>query len=111
MNDAHNLPDPVLEQNPQAKLKRWWLFGSPMFYPQGGMQDFVQSYDTAAEALEAAKTQEFADRYAHYPLYNRLEWFHIFDSETHVIVIVDGDHLGPPADVGPVISMMTKEAG
>lgn len=36
-------------------MKRYWLFTFPTFYPSGGMDDFVNSYDTAEEAIQAAK--------------------------------------------------------
>jgi len=36
------------------KVKRYMVFGSAAYYPSGGWGDFVNSFDTEAEAIACA---------------------------------------------------------
>lgn len=54
-------------------MKRYLLFTGGSHYPKGGWEDFHGSYDTTAEAWQAAANSE-------------LDWWHIVDTETMAIV-------------------------
>lgn len=47
---------------------RYMLFAGYNYYPQGGMNDFISSYDTMVKAIEA--------------LTGRHAWFNVLDTET-----------------------------
>jgi hypothetical protein len=58
-------------------MKRYWLFQFDQYYPQGGMNDFVESFDSLEEAL------------VHYKkLKNHFkgDYYHIFDSQNQTII-------------------------
>lgn len=57
-------------------MKRFEVFGRDIYHAGGGMEDFLQDFDTLAEAL---------------PLVNKLAgeiygWAHVWDGETREIV-------------------------
>lgn len=56
-------------------MKRFMLFFGDRYYPQGGMRDFIGSYNTIEEAVEKTLDQ-----------INDYDWFHIYDIETQEIV-------------------------
>ena len=52
-------------------MRRYLLFGGAIYYPFGGWDDFVDSYDSVAESIAALGA---GDR--------RYDWFHVVDSQT-----------------------------
>ena len=54
------------------KVKNFILFGGDRYYPSGGWEDYVNSYETLEEARMYAK-----DRY---------DWWHVLDLTTKTIV-------------------------
>ena len=57
-------------------MKRYWLFFGSDYYPNGGMSDFRDSFDTQEEAVHCV-LQKFDTGF---------EWFHVYDSQEGVIV-------------------------
>ena len=57
-------------------MKRYLLFAGDDYYPAGGWGDFVDSYDSVAEAIAALGA---GDR--------RYDWFHVVDSQTGKIEV------------------------
>lgn len=39
--------------NTGETMKRYWLFGWDFYYPSGGMDDFIEAFETLEEAKEA----------------------------------------------------------
>lgn len=67
-------------------MKRYMLFAGDSYYAKGGMQDFIGTYDTLAEALlksegcwEYCSVQEKEFWY-------EWDWYHVYDSHYGVIV-------------------------
>lgn len=58
--------------------KRFWVFSGMVYYPAGGMSDFIASYDTKEEALSDANYVNGQDKKSY-------EWSHIYDSESDTI--------------------------
>lgn len=56
-------------------MKPYWLFAGNIYYPSGGMGDFVGSFDTLEEAKNADRPGE--------PGYR---WAHIYDADSGAIV-------------------------
>jgi hypothetical protein len=56
--------------------KRFMLFMGDGYYPLGGMEDFVNSYDSFEEARKAMDKILVKDT---------RDWAHIYDTETKVI--------------------------
>ena len=52
-------------------MKRYWLFGSFVYYSTGGMCDFLGSFGSAEEASAAANDLMEAEK---------IEWWHVFDT-------------------------------
>ena len=73
-------------------MKRFWLFGAAAGnYARGGLADLIGSFDTTAEAQQAAaKDWEYSDNSGTYQLW----WFHIADMETQQVVVAKGQALG-----------------
>lgn len=74
----------------KGKMKRFMLFVGQSFYANGGFLDFVDSFDSAQEAVDCAVSKYdppdgmFAD-----------EWWHVVDIETQQIVAKqEGDYCG-----------------
>jgi len=63
-------------------MKRFVLFGGPVYYAAGGFSDFVGSFDTVDEARHVAETKicEVISPEL------ECEWWHIFDMVEHKIV-------------------------
>lgn len=57
-------------------MKRYWLFSGQIYYPGGGMDDFIGSYDTVDEAKAVFPAE---DDY-------RYSWAHIFDFEKELVI-------------------------
>ena len=53
-------------------IRRYLLFAGDRYYPAGGWNDFVDSFDTKEEALERAWEA----------LSGMFDWYHIIDHET-----------------------------
>lgn len=58
-------------------MKRFLLFKGDDYYPQGGFDDFVGSYDTVDEAMDAHKPES-------------CQWAHVADSLEWSIVAKSG---------------------
>lgn len=56
-------------------MKRFCVFAFGMYYPQGGMNDFLGSYETEAEAHKAILTAEN---------YEEFDEAHILDIKTEL---------------------------
>lgn len=63
------------------KLKRYWLFLCPCYYPSGGMDDFIMSFDTIKGAVQFSQTW-VADDDIRYDLTTRED---IKDARGHII--------------------------
>lgn len=57
-------------------MKRYWLFYGMTYYPNGGMKDFVNSFDD----LEGAKEKGIS-------LLEYCEWAQIYDSKKEKIIL------------------------
>jgi hypothetical protein len=66
---------------PVPCMHRFWLFAGRTCYPLGGMADFQGTYPSLEEAKESSAANLLRDYRG-----NRLEWWHIFDSETLEVV-------------------------
>lgn len=55
-------------------MKRYMLFAGDNYYPLGGMEDFVDSFDTIEETFNHPRSS------------NERGWFHIYDLELQEIV-------------------------
>lgn len=53
-------------------MKQFLLFAGPRYYPGGGWQDFVDSFDTLEEAVVVGTPDE--DDWG--------KWFHVIDATT-----------------------------
>jgi hypothetical protein len=62
----------------EIDMNRFFLFAGCDFYPQGGMHDFIGSFTTFGDAYAAAKA-------CLAPGDDQCEWWHILDTETHMI--------------------------
>lgn len=71
--DRYDKPGPL--------VGRFLLFGGCKYYPSGGMDDLIGSYDTEAECV-AAVDAHGAGKHA----YEHFDWWHIYDSESGKIV-------------------------
>lgn len=67
-------------------MKRYLLFAGDDYYPQGGMSDFVDSFNTPQEAY---------DSYA--PKYNA--WYQIVDYQTLEVIYNDTDKPFIPSSI------------
>lgn len=65
-------------------MKRFWLFIGADYYPGGGMNDFISSFDTLDEATKASVN---SDSGLTYDCSN--DWCHVFDTETKQIFYRD----------------------
>lgn len=54
-------------------MKRYLVFGSSIYYPAGGWEDFLEAYDT----LEQAQARKDA-----YEAESQYQWSHVVDTET-----------------------------
>lgn len=55
-------------------MKRYWAFAGPYYYPGGGMEDFVNDFDSFEEARSAAR--------------GSFDWGHVFDSSARSLIQV-----------------------
>jgi hypothetical protein len=70
-----------------VKLKRFLLFAGVAYYPMGGWEDFIDSFDTLEEAVACGKLRQ-----------QRREWWHVVDLEKGEVV--DDDEMFP-TEPGP----------
>ena len=64
--------------NKMTKLKRYLLFAGDYYYPSGGMNDFVDSFDSIEEAV-AQHDKNFID-----------SWKHVYDCvEVRTVLVFD----------------------
>lgn len=61
---------------------RFWLFAGDNHYPNGGMEDFKDSFDNLDEALKEANK---LNSLTNFKLY---DWYHIYDSENRKVLNV-----------------------
>jgi hypothetical protein len=61
-------------------MKRYLIFGGDHFYAMGGFHDFLSSHDVISDAMRCVK--QYPEGY--------VQWWHIFDSESHEIVAYSG---------------------
>lgn len=59
----------------KSTAKKFWLFAGPRYYPLGGWLDFVNSYDSLAEA------EAYVTAYLDYNEDN-WHWWHVVNAET-----------------------------
>lgn len=52
-------------------MKRYLLFAGSLYYPSGGWDDFIASFDTVDECVARAKTDPYS-----------MDWWHILDTTT-----------------------------
>ena len=60
-------------------IKRYLLFAGYSYYPAGGWNDFVDSYDTREEAEQSAKNICLLEEYT-IPT-GKYDWCHVIDSQ------------------------------
>lgn len=58
-------------------MKRYLLFGGTCYYPLGGFNDFVRSFDNLHESISFARESV--------ELNDDDGWWHVFDSEKKII--------------------------
>jgi hypothetical protein len=58
-------------------MKRYWLFYYDAYYPLGGMDDFIESFDSLEEAIDYSKNLEISPSDSYYQ---------VFDSHINEIV-------------------------
>lgn len=63
-------------------MKQYLVFSGNIFYPSGGMEDYVTSYDTLEDAKAYVKSWQRPFQ---------MEWWHIADRDTCEIVWRDID--------------------
>lgn len=63
-------------------MKRYLVFAGPVYYPLGGMDDFVEDYDFIDPALDRAKEEKNRDTYGS-PEYL---WAQVYDTKTREII-------------------------
>jgi hypothetical protein len=69
----------------EAPVKRYLLFAGETYYPSGGWDDFIASFDTVAEARDAGIQHT-----------ERFGWFHIIDATTGTemkSILIEGNAL------------------
>lgn len=66
--------------------KRYWLFAGYECYPNGGMRDFIGSYDTVEDAEYALSNYSHELDYMH----DEFDWFEVLDSKKMKIVHAQG---------------------
>lgn len=67
----------------EIPYKRYWVFGFSEYYPSGGMQDFVGSFDTVEEAREYVKDPKtYAELMGLTDRHYSQEYYDIVDSTT-----------------------------
>jgi len=74
-------------------MEKYLVFSFEHYYPTGGMNDFVESFDT----LEAAEIY-ISERKEKYP--NEDEYFQIFNLETRLLI--DYDRMNGPITKGTI---------
>lgn len=65
-------------------MKRFIAFAGSCYYPSGGMQDCIGSFDDVDTAVDACKG--FVEAEGHYRY-----WWHVWDSESMAVVGDDTD--------------------
>lgn len=68
-------------------MKRYLAFTGHVYYPSGGMEDFVGDFDSITEAQEAIIKE--ITQYRLDPDW-RYDWYHIYDAELKQIIEKDG---------------------
>lgn len=67
-------------------MKRYLAFNGSVYYPSGGIDDFLGDFETIEEAIEAVteKVMEDQDHYEDEDVEDRWKyaWAHVWDSET-----------------------------
>lgn len=68
-------------------MSRYLLFFGPVYYPCGGMEDFLGSYEDITEAIKIAESKA-KEEYPDCPW--KFNWSHIWDCDRKAIVWEDG---------------------
>lgn len=63
-------------------MKRFITFTGNTYYPSGGANDFLDSFDTADEAILEGKKACGEDC--------TIDWWHVYDTEENKIIYPDG---------------------
>jgi hypothetical protein len=65
-------------------MKRYLAFYGSVYYPSGGMEDFIGDYDTEKDALNAITEKLNTDKDYYDTEEKRWQycWAHIYDTET-----------------------------
>jgi len=59
-------------------MKQYLLFAGDNYYPAGGWDDFIDSFDEPEDAVIAGEVKE-----THYGItHKKYDWYHIIDSKT-----------------------------
>lgn len=61
--------------------QRYWVFGGSQYYPSGGMEDFLESFETYARAENCAR------RYLHE---GQGRWTYVWDTVEQTIIYKKG---------------------
>jgi hypothetical protein len=51
-------------------MKRYWLFYFDAYYPNGGMDDFQESFDTVDQAIEHSKKLKVSPSDSYYQVFD-----------------------------------------
>ena len=65
-------------------MKRYFAFYGDIYYPSGGMSDFVGDFDSLEEAVEAIKTEHH--NYRANDILGDFDWGEVWDSEKRIEV-------------------------
>ncbi len=74
-------------------MKRYWLFGGLKYYPCGGIEDLVGTFNTTGEVLKFIENAEAEGvaRLGCIPTYiSDLDWWHVFDLEEGLLCTQEG---------------------
>lgn len=59
-------------------MKRFLLFAGEVYYGRGGMNDFIQSFDTLIQAMDVG--------FEHIERKPDMLWFHVYDAQLGKVV-------------------------
>lgn len=63
-------------------MKQYLAFYGAVYYPSGGMDDFIGDFDTKEEAIECIKLKNEKDDYGNF----KNNWANVYDSKYRVVV-------------------------
>jgi hypothetical protein len=71
-------------------MKRWLLFAGATYYPGGGWDDFIASYDTPDEAADEGRRCLARRRMPHPHEGPTADWYQIVDATTGDVTAFSG---------------------